>query len=204
MATVTGNIWNTYYAKASIAIDFLYASAPAVISSGAIYSGINRRTVSGLDGSFSIVLPMGNYMMILNQGVDRYLISVPDDDNSYDFIQLIVSLVTQSPTTPAGSFEPDATDVVKGIMTLATVDARVALQLSVIELPADSTALRVLPNLSTNKIAIIVGPSSSGGVVDPKILYWSATETGADNPPNLYKPNDTDALDPGRWLPFIA
>lgn len=201
MVTVTGTVWDLHGRRANIYLDFRYRSSPAIITAGAIYSGISPRVTTNTSGFFTVVLPMGDYNMVIG-GVDTFIISVPDETNTYDFAQLIVGEVTQTPTTPAGSFEPDATLTVKGIVTLQTIIDLVAAATASATAVADATALRAVASTSApGTVRFFLSQAEYiHGAVDAKAVIWDAASVAADDPPNVYKPNDIDLINPGRWV----
>lgn len=89
MITLTGTIYSTAGALAAeVPIDLDYLSDPAVADGMGIYSP-RRSTETDANGEFSLPnVPSGRYQMTVG-GKARYTVTVPDNDNSYDFVDLL-------------------------------------------------------------------------------------------------------------------
>lgn len=105
MATLTGNARTIITAPAG-AIPFSVKAlfTPYLVDGRIIISG-ERRYVTASDGAFSMVLGAGNYEVTFN-GVDKFTISVPNDEQTYPFIDRLTSTVTQPSPAPGGSSWP--------------------------------------------------------------------------------------------------
>lgn len=167
-ATITGTIINLNAARAQTAIDFQYLSSPAVVSGSGVDPSPRRIFTNGI-GQFSIVLPMGDYFMIV-AGLAIYKISVPDDNQTYDFTSRIIGAVTQSPTNPLA---------VLGLW-----------------LKQNITELRSVPGTSANRLAVLYSPTEA----DKQFFRWDAASAVADNGSTVIKPTDIESGSPGRWL----
>lgn len=95
--------------------------------------------------------------------------------------------------TGSGTSTPATPIVIGGIYTDVT-DPTPTLYVGdiIVNTVAD---LRGVANKPTNKMARILMTSPG----DPKEVVWNNDSLDADDPPNVYKPNDTLIGNPGRW-----
>jgi hypothetical protein len=99
MSVITGTFIDGGIARVRVPISFTYQSAPSVAGTFGVTSRVPVTTETNEVGAFSVTLAMGDWLMHVDNS-ERYIISVPNDSASYDFIARIVSAVTQSPTEP--------------------------------------------------------------------------------------------------------
>lgn len=100
MATLTGNA-RSFLNVPAISVPYRVKSlGESVVVGGNIIVTGDRRLFTGADGSFSMTLAAGDYEVVFN-GADRFVVSVPNNDNTYPFLDRVTSNVTQ-PSPPAG------------------------------------------------------------------------------------------------------
>src|SRR5947209_14103773 len=90
-STITGNIQNT--SGNAYVTNALFAPLSTPLVSGTnIIASTPTNVVAGANGSFSVTLKQGNYLVTLgNLRHDSFTISVPDDSNTYIVNSLITS-----------------------------------------------------------------------------------------------------------------
>src|SRR6266853_2146857 len=97
-STITGNIQNT--SGAAYATNALFAplSTPLTTANNIIAS-TQTNVVAAANGSFSVVLQQGNYLVTIgNVHKDSFVISVPNDSNTYNINSLITNKITFNST----------------------------------------------------------------------------------------------------------
>ena len=112
MATLTGNARTFLNAPAgAIPIRITTLGKSVVVSSRVIITG-NQKIFSAPDGSFSMTLAAGDYLVDFN-GNDKFQIAVPNNDSTMAFLDCVTSNITQpSPSVPGSSWPsfPDGSD----------------------------------------------------------------------------------------------
>lgn len=174
MSTITGTIrGNTGQVVASVPVVFKYQSNPAVASGAAVYAPDLTENTDEL-GQFSQALNMGKWQMTVG-GVVVYTLVVPDDDNTYDFTEVLdpVSPVTQSVANPLA---------VLGLHIRENINS-----------------LRNVTNNASNRFAVLYSP------VNPETQFyrWDQSSFAVDDGTNntsAVRTTDTDEDEPGRFL----
>lgn len=100
MATLTGNTQSFLGIPARLTPYTVKSLNESVVVDGKVIITGERRFFTGQDGSFSMTLEAGEYQVTFN-GRDTFIITVPDNDNVYPFVDRITSAITQ-PSPPAG------------------------------------------------------------------------------------------------------
>ena len=152
------------------------------------------------NGDFEVSLEMGDYWFIIGRA--RVLVSVPDDSNSYQIDQRIVSAVVQSPTSPVGSAVPNGSPSVFGLLKTSDVDATPVVQLGM-RCVTDGTALLALPNKASNHICWLCFPAQTANGWEPRAVRWNGASVATHDGLNCFKPTDTAGGSPGRWETYL-
>lgn len=171
MSTVTGTLTDTRTGLRAVRIPVKFVArneAAVIIGAGGVFTP-DRIVQTNDVGLFSAVLPMGTYDIEVS-GKDVYRIVVPDDDDAYDFVDLLdpESPVTQSVDNP--------------IAVLGLVISE-----NETTLAADRTAS------STLRMAALYSPADSS-----RVLYrWDNSSALAHNGTTVINP--TGNVGNGRW-----
>ena len=197
MSTVTGTILSTTTgARAGrIPVVFVYRSSPAVTGSGAVNSP-DRITLTNDIGYFSVVLPMGTYDMVV-AGKDIYRIVVPDDDDSYDFADILdpESEVTQSVANPVAVL---GLVISENESTLATArTANSALRAAILYAPADAANIFYRwdnSSSATHNGTSIINPTGNSGNGRWLLVDISAAASGAASTSQIRTVNTKAAM----------
>jgi hypothetical protein len=169
MARITGTIVSLGIARSFIPVVFIYRSSPAVANGFGVDSSQDLTVQTNELGFFSQPLVMGDYEMVVN-GRDRYLISVPDDLNTYDFTTRLIETVTQSPTVPLA---------VLGLW-----------------ITPNQTTLATVSSSSSNRMAVLYQNSNPAR----QFYRWDAASMAVHDGDLVVRPNDLGSGSPGRWL----
>jgi hypothetical protein len=110
MATIAGNVKNVAKQIAQVPVRFHPVSQSVVDSESAIWTGFDIRTRSDENGDFSAELALGDYQLIIGEK-DIFLISVPDNDLSYNFRARIVGNYVYNPEAPTVVDMPPVTNM---------------------------------------------------------------------------------------------
>lgn len=200
MTTVTG-IVRTLKATAlpGALLRWVYKSYPAYVD-GSLVSSVDDvvTRVTNL-GNFSETLTAGTYELTIDgNSNDKWTVGVPDDNASYDVLDLIVSPTTVLPTIPTPAVIPNASSTVAGKVktTKDGPNIRVA---TGIWIAADVAELKTIPSDASNQLVFLFSPLAG----QPKIVRYDPSSSAADDPTSftIIKPTDNPAT--GRWIPFM-
>lgn len=181
-------------------LKFTYRSSPAVASGALVHSKTPKTAKVTNEGTFSTVLPMGNYDVTIDDGPDRWIISVPDDTASYDIVGRITGSYTQNPTLPLVGSVPNASNTVAGIVKLMrnAASGLAFVPTGIWTVDNVTTLKAVVTDLTAHVFAVLLQPTGNMGV----FYRWDAASTAADDAVNylVIRPTDIGAPNPGRWL----
>lgn len=107
MATITGNIEFSSGVDACIGMTFVPQGTPQA-GSASVIIGHDKRIVTNSDGDIpaGVELELGVYTVKFDNG-EEFDINVPDDDDSYDIIDLIVSSDDDQTPPSIGVVDPE-------------------------------------------------------------------------------------------------
>ncbi len=193
-ATITGSAKDLGAAWAvNSTINFTSAAPNNIAGGSLVNSAVPKTAKVKADGTFSCVLPTGNYYVTFEAGSDRWLINVPDDNASYDIVGRIVPAVI-TPTNPISV--PNASSGTAGLVKAIKDSTGTPKVPTGIYFPDDVAALKALPTDAGNTYATLINRQSG----EPKYFKWDNTSSAADDTTGftVVKPSDLPAN--GRWI----
>lgn len=119
MSTINGNIKQITGVWANIAVIFRSVATAVLAGSNGIVPGQHVARTNQV-GHFEQTLEMGDYEMLVTDPATgktaRFVISVPNDTNTYDFSARVVSAAVYAPTAPPGQGVPNASGTQLGVV----------------------------------------------------------------------------------------
>jgi hypothetical protein len=170
MSVITGTFVDGGVARARVPIRFTYQSSPGIAGLFGVTSRIPVTTETNEVGQFSQVLSMGDWEMEVD-GHDRFLIAVPDDNATYDFVSRIIGAVTQSPTTPLAA---------AGIVVSQN----------------ETTLAGAASASSALRLAVLYTPASAG----KNLFRWDNTSAAAHNGTTIINPTGNTGNGRWHWI----
>lgn len=112
-STVTGNTIDIIgSAQAGLRLIFTPRSTPTFDSDGSLIITQPRGVVTDASGDFSVVLKAGDYNVTINNARDSLIISVPNDDASYNIRDLVTGSLTYTYTNPGVLGQATAVNII--------------------------------------------------------------------------------------------
>ncbi len=140
-ATIQGNVIEITGAAAATSIKIVSLRYD-VVAGFQLVKGGQKTLRSDDSGNFTVTLAAGDYEVLINK-VNRYVINVPDDDNTYQFADRITESATLA-SIPPGSLTPSArlaemAQAGSFTLTSATLDGQGVLTSATVRWPDGAT-----------------------------------------------------------------